>query len=252
MDKTLKIQVIARAASILRALSSEGRTLAELAKITDLPRSTVQRIVAALEEECFVETGESGIRLGWGLSDLARFAYSKVASQLRVPLEQLFERTRETVDISTNYSGDVHFLDRIISDQVVRVVPVNNRPRPLFAMANGKAILSCMPDSAIRQIYRTGLTPLTKNTICNINELINEIKQVRADGFSYDNEEHAEGISAIGIALPPVNSCYYALSVVAPTFRYKNRLEDLKLALQEAAADCKEIITKTGISTSTE
>ena len=61
------IQVIARAAAILRALGREGMSLGALAKQTGLPRSTVQRIVDALAAEDFVEAGDAGVRLGWGL-----------------------------------------------------------------------------------------------------------------------------------------------------------------------------------------
>jgi DNA-binding IclR family transcriptional regulator len=62
------VQVIARCAAILRALSehSAGLSLGGIAKAVGLPRSTVQRIVNALEAEQFVEsvgTG-GGTRLG--------------------------------------------------------------------------------------------------------------------------------------------------------------------------------------------
>src|SRR5262245_60878987 len=51
-----QVQVIARAAQILRALEGEdsGLSLGEIAKRVDLARSTVQRIVASLEAEKLV------------------------------------------------------------------------------------------------------------------------------------------------------------------------------------------------------
>ncbi|MFD2980268.1 efflux transport transcriptional regulator TtgT, partial [Klebsiella pneumoniae] len=51
------IQVIARAASIMRALGShpQGLSLAAIAQVVDLPRSTVQRIINALGAEHLVE-----------------------------------------------------------------------------------------------------------------------------------------------------------------------------------------------------
>lgn len=51
------IQVIARAAAVMRALGSnpQGLSLAAIAQIVDLPRSTVQRIITALEAEFLVE-----------------------------------------------------------------------------------------------------------------------------------------------------------------------------------------------------
>ena len=64
------IQVIARAAAIMRALSehSSGMSLGAIAKDIDLPRSTVQRIVNALKQEGLVESlsQNGGLRLGGG------------------------------------------------------------------------------------------------------------------------------------------------------------------------------------------
>jgi uncharacterized membrane protein len=50
------IQVLARSAAILRALAENpaGLTLAQIASQVGLPRSTVHRIVVALEEQAWV------------------------------------------------------------------------------------------------------------------------------------------------------------------------------------------------------
>src|SRR3989304_7122520 len=66
-DKS-QVQVIARAATILRALEEEnaGLSLGQIAQRVNLARSTVQRIVAALETEKLViaATPNGRVRLG--------------------------------------------------------------------------------------------------------------------------------------------------------------------------------------------
>ena len=63
-----QVQVIARAASILRALEGEdaGLSLGEIARKLNLARSTVQRIVASLEaEKLVIAASPNGrVRLG--------------------------------------------------------------------------------------------------------------------------------------------------------------------------------------------
>jgi DNA-binding IclR family transcriptional regulator len=75
--KTTGVQVIARATDVLRALEAEpGRlSLAKIARRVELPRSTVHRIVTALEAESLVvpASPSGGYRLG---PKLARFAAS--------------------------------------------------------------------------------------------------------------------------------------------------------------------------------
>ena len=66
-DKS-QVQVIARAATILRALEDEnsGLSLGQIAQRVNLARSTVQRIVSALETEKLViaATPNGRVRLG--------------------------------------------------------------------------------------------------------------------------------------------------------------------------------------------
>ena len=63
------VQVIARAANILRVLEDrpEGLTLTEIAHKVDLARSTVQRIITALAAEDFVIEAQPGRGLAPGL-----------------------------------------------------------------------------------------------------------------------------------------------------------------------------------------
>ena len=64
------IQVIARAAAVLRSLEREpdGLSLGDIAARVDLPRSTIQRIVAALVEEQLLMSAslKARVKLGPG------------------------------------------------------------------------------------------------------------------------------------------------------------------------------------------
>lgn len=225
------IQVIARAASILRALTPGGMSLGRLALATGLPRSTVQRIVEALAAESLVEIGGTGVRRGAGLQALARMVPADVAGRARPHLEALFAATRETVDISTSQGREVVFLDRIVSDHELRVVPVTDRASPLHAMANGKAILSGMEDGQVAGLLRRGLAALTPATVTGLPALLAELAEIRREGFSYDREEHAVGICAIGVPVLAPGLPTHALSVAVPAARFEASLPVLKAAL---------------------
>ena len=75
MNNDPGIQVIARAATVLRSLEgqADGLSLTQIAQLVGLARSTVARIVNALREEQFVMAASptSGVRLGPALSRLA-------------------------------------------------------------------------------------------------------------------------------------------------------------------------------------
>src|SRR5581483_96520 len=91
-DKS-SVQVIARAAAILRALENEasGLSLGQIAQRVGLARSTVQRIVAALEaEKLVIAASPTGrVRLGPTLLRLAASVHTDFASLARPFLMKL-------------------------------------------------------------------------------------------------------------------------------------------------------------------
>jgi DNA-binding IclR family transcriptional regulator len=237
MDKASEtgggIQVIARAAAVLRALGPEALSLGALARATGLPRSTVQRIIEALATESLVEVGEGGVRPGWGLRQLAAAVQSDIAARVRPALEALFEQTRESVDLSVAHGREVAFLDRIISDQELRVVPIADRPRPLHAMANGKAILACMSDTQVVRLIGSKAVRLTAATKIAMPELLADLAGVRETGFAYDREEHAPGVCAIGTVITAEGLPPHAISIAVPASRFEAGVPGYQRALRE-------------------
>src|SRR3972149_9292910 len=103
-DKS-QVQVIARAATILRALEEEnaGLSLGQIAQRVNLARSTVPRIGSALETEKLViaATPNGRVRLGPTILRLAASVRTDFVSLARPFLVKLSGELRETVDLAT-------------------------------------------------------------------------------------------------------------------------------------------------------
>ncbi|WP_347558167.1 IclR family transcriptional regulator [Robbsia sp. KACC 23696] len=237
------IQVIARAAAILRAVGRDGVSLGDLARETKLPRSTVQRIVDALAHEHLLEAGADGVRLGWGIQALAQVAQTRITEQVRPYLESLALLTGESVDIACRDGREVTFVDHVISQQELRVVPTSEKPRPLHAMANGKALLALLDDRAACRLLGLDdadapLVPrLTPNTLVERDGLLATLADVRRTGLAYDREEHAEGVCAVAIAIDVPGIRPHALSIAVPTSRFAMHLPRFEAAIRAAHAD---------------
>ncbi|WP_325949077.1 helix-turn-helix domain-containing protein [Pseudomonas putida] len=91
------VQVIARAAAILNALGTEGLSLGQIAIKVGLARSTVQRIVQALETEGLVTAGRKGVKLGPTLARLGSIARMDVKSPPAGSVQR-DQRNRRPVD----------------------------------------------------------------------------------------------------------------------------------------------------------
>ncbi|WP_408917987.1 IclR family transcriptional regulator [Citrobacter portucalensis] len=234
------IQVISRAASILREVVSnpDGLSLGQLASVTGLARSTVQRIVDSLETEFLVQAGTGGVRPGWGLRRLGDLAGPSIASELRPQLFRLYEATGETVDISTIAGKEVLFLDRFLSQQSIRAIPDVGAHYPAYAMATGKALLAGFGNDQIVHLYGQGIMErLTPLTIQTVDKLIAQLDEIRAGNFAYDIEEHALGSCAIGLPIGTFNGTPLAVSVVVPTERYAVQKKSIEGALRITASD---------------
>ena len=130
----LGVQVIARAASVLRALEGrpDGLSLGQIAKEVGLARSTVQRIVAALAAEDFVAEAQPGhgVRIGPGLARIAASLSSNYGEILHPHLVALRDEVRETVDLSILSGGSAVFIDQIPPPMARRSLPVSARMTP--------------------------------------------------------------------------------------------------------------------------
>ncbi|MGD0107127.1 MAG: IclR family transcriptional regulator [Rhodopila sp.] len=238
------IQSIARAASVLRALGRQqhGMSLGEIALAVGLPRSTVQRLVQALQQERLVEVGGlagPGVRLGPALAELAGTIRLDVVRLARPHLQALFDTLRETVDISRAQGREVQFLDQIVSDRELRAVPRKDASLSLHCMANGKALLAAMSDADVTRLMGSALAPATARSIATLPALLADLAEVRRTGFAYDRQELSEGVCAVGVAVS-AGSRNYAVSVAVPEQRFEPALPAIRAAL---------LVCRTGIET---
>ncbi|HEX6715029.1 MAG TPA: IclR family transcriptional regulator [Thermoleophilaceae bacterium] len=221
------IQVISRAAQILRALDgeSDGLSLSQLAERVDLPRSTVHRLATALATEGLVAAASPNgrVRLGPELTRLAIGARREIRQELRPFMEQLFERLNETVDCAILDGDHLRFVDQIAAPHRLRAVSAVGAVFPLHCTANGKAILAALPPEAVREVLPARLERFTENTITKLADLARELDTIRETGVAFDREEHTHGICAGGIAMSDAFGQLAALSVPMPAQRFRGR-----------------------------
>ena len=229
------IQVISRAAQILRALQNnpEGLSLGEIAKMVDLPRSTVQRIVDALNQESLVFLScKNGVRLGPALLSLAKATSFKISELARPTLNTLAKETRETAQLALVDINKVVVVDQVLGSQHLITLSELGVSLPLHATASGKALLAGMSEYDFARVKkRLKLTKLTKNTITSWSKLEKEIVQIRKIGIALSYEEHITGICAMSTSFFSPTGTLAAISISVPTERFLKKKDDLAKVL---------------------
>ncbi len=246
------IQVIARAAAILRTLkdSQSGMSLGQISKAVDLPRSTVQRIAGALQEERLViaDATGGGLRLGPELNALAKAARYNIVESCRLLLTELTQATGETADLSVLRGPAMIFLDQVPGTHRLRTVSSVGEGFPLTSTANGRACLSRLPDDLALELAnaeweRQGIKG-------DPSAFISQLELVRDAGLAYDLDEHTLGISAVGLAFRDWSGDLHSISVPIPSTRFEEVRPLVETALVKTAEHVRKMMGRGGVDSS--
>ena len=143
------IQVIARAAEILRLLQADpgGLSQGEIGERLGLARSTVSRILNALDDEGLVasRTTRGRYRLGPEIARMAGTVRLGGVMDVHPFMEELSRELEETVDLSILDGDRATFVDQVVSPHRLRAISAVGESFPLHCSANGKALLANLP-----------------------------------------------------------------------------------------------------------
>ncbi len=218
------IQVIARAANILRALEGEGEglSLGEIAARVDLPRSTVQRIVTALADEqlLIAAAPKSRVKLGPALIRLAKATNNEFEKIAHPFMLELSRDMAETVDLAVMQGKTAVFVDQVTGIRRLRAVSAIGERFPLHCTAVGKALLATLPDNKLDRRLAKELKSLTIKTITDPLILRREIDAIRNGDLAVDVEEHTDGVCALSLAFIDPLERAFAIGMPVPTTRF--------------------------------
>lgn len=216
-----------KALSLLGAFgkdASSGVGVSELARRTELSKSTAFRLLAVLEKNGAVERAGSNYRLGPLLNELTAPVtvpeVEEVRDVLTPFLAHLYERTRQTVHLAVLEGTDVVYLNKLHG---LHQVPAPSRiggRLPAFCTAVGKIMLA-YNQALIDEVLSEELPQWTPHTITDPDELRKQLADSKARGFAFEREEVKLGLSCIAAPiLTATGTPVAALSISAPTGRF--------------------------------
>jgi len=225
---------VKKAFAILSAISSskDGMGVSDLAKKLKMAKSTVHGMTSALEElgAAMRDPLTKKYKLGFALLEIGRSAYSQIDLQTsaRPVTEELMEKTRTSVFLGILNWDQVTILDIIESRQDLNITAPVGSTIPLFAGAVGKVFLAAMPEEqAAKMVKSKGLPRFTDNTIVDTDLYLNELRQVRENGFAVDDEEYILGVRAVASPLMGLGQLQSAIWAVG----FKASLDDRKMQI---------------------
>ncbi|MBN9636293.1 MAG: IclR family transcriptional regulator [Actinobacteria bacterium] len=220
------VQSVDRALYVLELLARRGEAgVTELASDIGVHKSTVSRLLAALEERELVEQAfERGkYRLGFGILRLANAVSGRldVTRQGREVCERLALEVGETVNIAVLRSEYAVNVDQARGPSAIGTHNWVGELTPLHATSSGKVLLAFMSADARRDLVaQAGLQRFTEHTITSPGKLEAQLRDVTQDGYVVSLEELEEGLNAVAAPIRDhVGGVIAALSVSGPAYR---------------------------------
>jgi DNA-binding IclR family transcriptional regulator len=206
-DPRLFIGALGKGLDVLAAIAAVARpvSIPDVAALTGLDRSAVQRVLYTLRALRFLQQDEVTKRyvLGARVLDLAHgFQKSDPVRRIAMPfLDDLARRTEETVNLTERDGADVVYVARIPSRHVVSVDLALGTRLPAWCTAPGRAILSALPPAERELLIPPDpLAPRTPQTAKRRADVLRRIGIAARDGFALSDQEAFAG--DISVAAP--------------------------------------------------
>jgi DNA-binding IclR family transcriptional regulator len=221
-------------------LDLEGARLTELANYMDMPKSTLHDHLCTLETMGLLvkdnkryEVGSRFLRIG-AQARKQRPMYEAGRSEVG----DLSKETGEHASLAIEEGGRGVLLHIAKGANAVSLDAYPGRRTPLHANAAGKAMLAHLPEDRIDEIIEEhGLSAYTSYTVTDPEELRDELKEIREQGYATDTNELVEGVKGVSAPILNHGKLVGAITVGGPANRMRGKRfeEDLPDQLLSAS-----------------
>lgn len=221
------VKSVDKACYLLEIVSEypDGIAITELANEVGMYKSTVHRLLGTLMNREYIEqdakTGK--YKLGYKLLDLGMKLLASIDLRNEsIPfLKELSMQANEVVHLALLDHGEIVYVEKVESDNTIRMHSRVGKRVPVHATGLGKAILAYLPKGEVANIIdRYGLASLTPKTITDRIQFLRSLDETRKSGFAMDVEENEQGICCVAAPILDSNSrAVAACSVSGPTIR---------------------------------
>lgn len=226
-EKSNQVKSVAKAFLIMEELDRSGElSIGDLSERLRMDKATVHRLVNTVKASGFVVQNPDNKKYSNSLKLLAmgnRVMGKHGVKQIARPyMEELSEKTGETVNLGSIVDNRIIYIDKLVSSSTIKVDLGVGVTVPIYCSGMGKAILAFTPEPQLEGILGSvSLERYTAGTITDKARLLEEFAKIRRDGFAVDDEEYIEGLVCFGAPIfdfdgDPVA----AVSISCPKYRY--------------------------------
>ncbi|WP_301148620.1 IclR family transcriptional regulator [Mycobacterium simiae] len=213
--------------SLLELIATKNQlfTLQGLVELTGTPKPTLHRMLQQLEGAGLLIRENNGRHYVVG-ARLRRMAESLLLNDTHhgarhSVLRNLVEELGESCNLTALSGDEILYVDRVETLEPLRFTLQPGSRVPVHCSASGKMILSQLaPVQRRRLLEAAPLKQYTPNTITDVGQIEEQLKQVRRDGYAIDDQEFLPGLVCAAVLVPsPSGISNLGIAVQAPVMR---------------------------------
>ncbi|KQV30801.1 IclR family transcriptional regulator [Rhizobium sp. Root1203] len=204
MRETDFVSGFARGLRVIEAFEETRQRLsiAEASKLTGLDRATVRRSLLTLAELGYADYDGKFFALTPKILRLghAYLSATPLPALIQPHLDQLSEKAGQSASASVLDGTEIVYIARASQRRVMSINLTPGSRLPAYCASMGRALLASLPESEARAILeKTELKQNTPTTKTDPEELIAELRRVRAQGYAIIDQELEIGLCSIAV-----------------------------------------------------
>lgn len=208
------VRSLDRGIKILEILSENAEMgITEMAEVLEVDKSTVSRLMETLRSHDMVQMNKrtKKYRLGLRLLNLGTAAERNlnIIEIARPVIRSVSDKLEQSVHLCAYNNMMAYVIDQTVYRVAFSVSATIGMIEPIHASSVGKCILAYRPEDMLDQILEGyDYVKYTEKTILDKEHLLKELRKIKEQGYSIDNEEVSVGVRCVAV----------------PVFSYRNKV----------------------------
>ena len=253
MNDSVIIKSVDHALTVIDYIYQTGEevSITQISKDLGMHKSTVYRILTTLQYHGYVMKNPDNDK--YYLSLKLFIIGSSIQNQIVIGkivepyINQLKERFGEAVNVSILSVDDNGAYQSIIvakskSDFSINANTAVGSVTECYCCSVGKCLLAFSDNIDLDVYKRIPMKRFTDNTITDVKSLKEEIRKIREQGYSIDDEEEERGLFCIGAPILVDGKAIAAVSLSGPYIRMKDRFDEKVAEVKKTAGDIARAI----------
>ncbi|MDO1583287.1 IclR family transcriptional regulator [Rhizobium oryzicola] len=198
-------------------------TITEASKLTGLDRATARRCLLTLAELGFAHYDGKFFSLTPRILRLghAYLSATPLPHVVQPFLDRLSEEVGQSASVSVLDGTEVVYVARASQRRVMSINLSPGSRLPAYCASMGRVLLAQLPEEEARALLnQSTLRSFTPKTKTGVEELVEEVRKIRAQGFAVIDEELELGLRSIAVPLTDARGrTVAALNIGAPAAR---------------------------------